>query len=72
MIILLACALLFLWPMYVFVEVTEYDQVTTTRSIPRDFYDDYDDESDLCEDLLCNVRKYVSSLGSQFLSLDKF
>jgi len=41
-----------------------------TTMIPREFYDDQQDNSQQCATMFCHVRQYVSTLGKTFLNLE--
>jgi len=41
-----------------------------TTMIPREFYDDQQDNSQQCATVFCHVRQYVTTLGKTFLNLE--
>jgi len=40
-----------------------------TTMIPREFYEDQQDKSQMCEDVFCHIRQYVATFGKTFLHL---
>jgi len=81
LIVMLGLAILFLWPVVVFIESDPLDSVTTARSteietttmMPRilDFDSDNFGANECENSILCNVGQMVTTFGSRFIKLKK-